>query len=99
MSFALPKTLQAETQMMPMGGATVPMYVVYGRDMTDRKIWCATFVDIEEAQAWVQASKVFGRAVKGAVISNQEKDDGAANDVDKNSAGSVTGGEPTGSAN
>jgi hypothetical protein len=99
MSFALPKTLQTETQMMPMGGAMAPMYVVYGRDMTDRKIWCATFVDMEEAQAWVQASKVFGRAVKGAVISNQEKDDGAANEVDKNSAGSASSGEPTGPAN
>jgi hypothetical protein len=75
MSFALPKTLQAETQMMPMGGATVPMYAVYGRDMTDRRIWAATFVDMDEAQAWVQASKVFGRAVKGAVIVNQEKSD------------------------
>lgn len=74
-SFALPKTLQAETQLMPMNGATIPMYAVYGRDMTERRIWCATFVDMEEAQAWVQASKVFGRAVKGAVISNQEKSD------------------------
>jgi hypothetical protein len=74
-SFALTKTLQAETQLMPMNGATIPMYAVYGRDMTERRIWCATFVDMEEAQAWVQASKVFGRAVKGAVISNQEKSD------------------------
>ena len=72
MSFALPKTLQAETQLMPMGGATVPMYAVYGRDMTDRRIWCATFVDSDEALAWVQANKVFGRAVKGAVIAEQK---------------------------
>lgn len=72
MSFALPKTLQAETQLMPMGGATVPMYAVYGRDMTERRIWCATFVDSDEAMAWVQASKVFGRAVKGAVIADQK---------------------------
>lgn len=74
-SFALPKTLQAETQLMPMNGATIPMYAVYGRDMTDRRVWAATFIDMEEAQAWVQASKVFGRAVKGAVITNQEKSD------------------------
>lgn len=79
-SFALPKTLQAETQLMPMNGALVPMYAVYGRDMTERKIWCATFVDSEEAQAWVQASKVFGRAVKGAVIAKQETENGAGND-------------------
>lgn len=71
-SFALPKTLQAQTEIMPFGGATVAMYAIYGRDMTDRKIWCATFIDMDEAQAWVQASKVFGRAVKGAVIADQK---------------------------
>jgi hypothetical protein len=72
-SFAMPKTLQAQTELMPFGGASVAMYAIYGRDMTDRKVWCATFIDMEEAQAWIQASKVFGRAVKGAVISDQEK--------------------------
>lgn len=98
MSFALPKTLQAETQMMPMNGATIPMYAVYGRDMTERRIWCATFVDRDEATTWVQGSKVFGRAVQGAVIANQE----AANDetsVAEDATGSVVGGEPTGPAN
>jgi hypothetical protein len=32
----LPKTLVAETQLMPMGGATIPMYAVYGRTDDDR---------------------------------------------------------------
>ena len=68
----LPKTLQAETQLMPMGGATIPMYAVYGRDDADRRVWCATFVDSDEAMAWVQASRVFGRAVRGAVIADQK---------------------------
>jgi|ERR1700722_2148242 len=80
-SFAMPKTLTAETQLMPMNGAQIPMYAIYGRDMTERRLWCCTFIDMEEAQAWVQASKVFGRAVKGAVISQQEeKTDGAGED-------------------
>jgi hypothetical protein len=68
----LPKTLQAETQLMPMGGATIPMYAVYGRTDDDRRVWCATFVDSDEAMAWVQASRVFGRAVRGAVIADQQ---------------------------
>jgi hypothetical protein len=34
----LPKTLQAETQMMPIGGASIPMYAVYGRDDADRRV-------------------------------------------------------------
>jgi hypothetical protein len=67
----LPKTLQAETQLMPMNGATVPMYAVYGKTDDERRVWVATFVDSDEAMAWVQASKVFGRAVKGAVIAQQ----------------------------
>jgi hypothetical protein len=96
-SFAMPKTLQAETQMMPMGGTTIPMYAVYGRDMTERRVWCATFIDMDEATAWVQASKVFGRAVKGAVISNQEKTDGEATVAED--ASGIIGGEPTGAAN
>jgi hypothetical protein len=67
----LPKTLQAETQLMPMGGATIPMFAVYGKTDDDRRVWVATFVDSDEAMAWVQASKVFGRAVTGAVIAQQ----------------------------
>jgi hypothetical protein len=67
----LPKTLQAQTEMMPFAGATIPMYAVYGRTDDDRKVWCATFIDSDEAMAWVQASKVFGRAVIGAVIAQQ----------------------------
>jgi len=47
------------------------MFAVYGRTDDDRKVWVATFLDDEEAMAWVQASKVFGRAVKGAVIAKQ----------------------------
>jgi len=79
-----PKTLVAETQMMPMGGATIPMYAVYGRTDDDRRVWVATFVDSDEAMAWVQASRVFGRAVYGAVIADQkpkqETDDGTGTD-------------------
>lgn len=79
-----PKTLQAETQLMPMGGAQIPMYAVYGRTDDDRKVWCCTFVDSDEAMAWVQASRVFGRAVRGAVIADQkpkqEEADGTGTD-------------------
>jgi hypothetical protein len=77
-AFVMPKTLQAETQMTPIGGATIPMYAVYGRTDDDRRVWCATFIDSDEAIAWIQASKVFGRAVFGVVIVDQKP--GAAND-------------------
>jgi hypothetical protein len=80
----LPKTLQIQTELMPFGGASISMYAVYGRTDDDRKVWTATFVDSDEALAWIQASKVFGRAVRGAVIADQkpkqESDDGAGID-------------------
>ena len=70
-AMVLPKTLQAQTEMMPFAGATVAMYAVYGKTDDDRLVWCATFLDSDEAMAWVQASKVFGRAVTGAVIAKK----------------------------
>jgi hypothetical protein len=72
----LPKTLQPEAQMMGVSGATTPLYPVYGSSDEHKRVWVATFFDVEEAQAWVQASKVFGRAVRGAVVAQQEKLDG-----------------------
>jgi hypothetical protein len=92
-SFALPKTLQAETQMMPIGAATVAMYAVYGKDMNDRRVWCATFVDRDESVAWVHASKAFGRAVRGAVIADQKPTESANDeDVEKDETGGAAGG-------
>jgi hypothetical protein len=76
----LPKTLQVQTELMPFSGATIPMYAVYGRTDDDRKVWCATFIDSDEAQAWVMGSKTLGRAVTGAVISKQETTDGTGKD-------------------
>ena len=32
----LPKTLQAQTEMMPFAGATIAMYAVYGKTDDDR---------------------------------------------------------------
>jgi hypothetical protein len=75
-----PKTLQPEAQMMQVSGATVPLYAVYGHNDEHGRVWVATFFDIEESQAWVQASKMFGRHVRGAVIAQQEKADGAGED-------------------
>jgi hypothetical protein len=77
---ASPKTLQTQTELMPFSGATIPMYAVYGRTDDDRRIWCATFVDRDEAQSWVMASKTFGRPVTGAVIAKQEVADGEGKD-------------------
>jgi hypothetical protein len=71
-ALVLPKTLQSEAQMMQVSGATIPLYAVYGNNEKNQRVWVATFFDVEESQAWVQASKQFGRAVRGAVIAQQE---------------------------
>jgi hypothetical protein len=72
-AYALPKTLQAQTELMPFAGTTVPMYAVYGKTDDDRRVWAATFLDSDEASAWVQASKAFGRPVKGGVVPKQSE--------------------------
>lgn len=73
----LPRTLIIEKQTMKQGvgehAANADMYVVYGHDPATRKIWCATFIDEQEAEAWVHGSKTFGRPVLGAVIAGQEQ--------------------------
>jgi hypothetical protein len=72
----MPKTLQVQTEVMPFAGAKVPMYAVYGRTDDDKRVWCATFLDSDEALSWAMASKTFGRAVTGAVLAKQiEKTD------------------------
>jgi hypothetical protein len=76
----LPKTLRPETQMVPINGAKFPTYAVYGKTDDGRRVWVATFVDGDEASAWCQASKTFGRPVTGAVIAQQETEDGEGAD-------------------
>jgi hypothetical protein len=68
----LPRTLEIKPETMKLGpDVDSTMFVVYGRDAADRKVWLATFIDDEEAQAWVHGSKVFGRPVMGAVLAGQ----------------------------
>lgn len=72
-----PATLQTEAQNTPIAGGTTTTFAVYGTNEVEQRVWCATFFDVEEAQAWVQASKVFGRHVRGAVIANKGETNGA----------------------
>jgi hypothetical protein len=67
----LPRTLTIAPEQMKLTGVDATMFVVYGKDPADRKIWVATFIDEQEAESWVQASKVFGRPVMGAVLAGQ----------------------------
>jgi hypothetical protein len=68
----LPRTLEIKPEQMKLPGAEATMHVVYGYDPAQRKVWCATFIDEQEAGAWVHGSKVFGRPVRGAVVAGQE---------------------------
>lgn len=69
----LPRTLEVVAEQMKIPGADATMYVVYGKDVSDRKVWCATFFDSDEAMAWVHGSRIFGRPVNGAVMAGQDK--------------------------
>ena len=68
----LPRTLEIREEQMKVGTVNAQMYVVVGRDPATRKVWCATFIDQQEAEAWVHGSKTFGRPVLGAVMAGQE---------------------------
>jgi hypothetical protein len=67
----LPRTLEIKAEQMKVGTINAQMFVVYGRDPADRKVWVATFIDQDEASAWVHGSKTFGRPVLGAVMAGQ----------------------------
>ena len=67
-----PRTLVVTPEQMKLPGADATAFVVYGKDPADRKVWVATFVDEQEAEAWVQGSKTFGRPVTGAVMAGQD---------------------------
>lgn len=68
----LPRTLVISPEQMKLPGADATAFVVYGKDAADRKVWVATFVDEQEAEAWVHGSKTFGRPVTGAVMAGQD---------------------------
>lgn len=68
----LPRTMEIKPETMRLGpDVDSTMFVVYGYDPAKRKVWLATFMDTQEAEAWVHGSKVFGRLVTGAVLAGQ----------------------------
>lgn len=67
----LPRTLEVVREQMKVGAVNAYMFVVYGRDPADRKVWCATFIDEQESEAWTHGSRTFGRPVLGAVMAGQ----------------------------
>lgn len=104
----LPRTMEIKPETMKMGpDVDSTMFVVYGSDPAKRKIWLATFIDEQEAEAWVHGSKVFGRPVTGAVLAGQgnmvqggEAEKGAEMSDDATVvAGGGSGPEPAGKPN
>jgi hypothetical protein len=62
-----PRTL--EGRVMPLGSVEGSTCVsVFGKDERGNDIWVATFYDSNEAAAWIEASKTYGRAVLGASV-------------------------------
>jgi hypothetical protein len=74
-----PRTLTIKPLKFQQGDAEATFHGVYGGD--NANVWVATFFDSDEAQAWVQASTVFGRPVLGASVpTQQEVADGTGKD-------------------
>ena len=74
----LPRTLEISATDMKVRGADATMYEIYGKDLNERKVWCATFADGDEAMVWIQSSKMFGRPVTGYVMAGQVKKESSA---------------------
>jgi hypothetical protein len=68
-----PRSIEVVPEQMRVPGADGTMFVCYGKDKDERKVWCATFVDSDEAMGWVHGNKMFGRPVTGAVMAGQVK--------------------------
>jgi hypothetical protein len=94
----LPRTLEIVPEQMKLPGADATMFVVYGKDPADRKVWCATFIDDEEAQAWVHGSKTFGRPVRGAVMAGQEVKSEKGAEMSDDATAVAVGNDDSGSA-
>jgi hypothetical protein len=43
-------------------------YQVFGTAEDDASVWVATFFDKQEAEAWIQASVIFGRDITGGEV-------------------------------
>jgi hypothetical protein len=69
----LPRTLEIIAKDMNVRGADATMYEIYGKDLNERKVWCATFADGDEAVVWIQSCKMFGRPVTGYVMAGEVK--------------------------
>jgi hypothetical protein len=66
-----PRTLTIKPLKFQQGDVEATFHGVYGG--ADANVWVATFLDSDEAQAWIQASTVFGRPVLGASVPTQQE--------------------------
>jgi hypothetical protein len=83
----LPRTLEIKEELMKIGSGdkatNAQMYVVIGHDPATRRVWCATFIDQQEAECFVMSSKTFGRPILGAVMAGQEENKLATDKAEK----------------
>jgi hypothetical protein len=85
----LPRTLETSPETLKMGIADCTLFPVYGKDATQRKVWVATFVDMDEASAWIHSCKVFGRPIIGAVMAGEIKKESDGSEAETFNAMSI----------
>lgn len=73
-----PSDLELRALQFKAGPVEAMFYGVYGKGTKGDDIWLATFYDRDEAEAWVIASKTYGRAVLGASVPTQQEEIDAA---------------------
>jgi hypothetical protein len=65
---AMPKTLTISNLHQDFGAFELTCYQVHGTAEDGTSVWVGTFFDKQEAEAWVQASVIYGRAVQGGEV-------------------------------
>ena len=63
-----PKSLKVSELHHDFGAYELSCYQVFGSSEDGISVWVATFLDRQEAEAWIQASVIFGRAVQGGEV-------------------------------
>lgn len=85
----MPRTLVIKQLKYQQGAFETMMSAVYGGKKEN--VWCATFADGDEAQAWVTASNHFGQQVKGFLQYGTGIPSGAVSQTTDDSEGGSSG--------
>ena len=82
-----PRTLIVRAVPYTQSGVNVSFAGVFGGQ--DGNVWVATFLDPDEAEAWIEGCKRFGEPIKGAVLGTRSNSGNVSQEESGGAGGSV----------